>query len=47
MTRARRDLAIGTALLLVLGLVVMLRIDVATDITHFLPAGDDDAHGDA
>lgn len=46
MTRARRDLAIGTALLLVLGLVVMLRIDVATDITHFLPAGDDDAHGD-
>jgi len=37
----RRALLVGTALLAALGCVLLLRMDVATDITHFLPQGED------
>jgi predicted exporter len=45
-SRERRFLLVGTALLALLATVVALRIDVATDITHFLPRGadHDDVH---
>ena len=44
MKAERRALVAGVALLAALGAWIALRIDVATDITHFLPKGHD--HGD-
>lgn len=41
MTNDRRALLLGTALLLGMGAFLWLRMSVATDITHFLPAGQD------
>ena len=39
MTAERRYLLAGTFLLLAMGVFLWLRMSVATDITHFLPAG--------
>lgn len=39
MTADRRALLVGTILLLAMGVYLALRMSVATDITHFLPAG--------
>lgn len=41
MNRDRSHLALGAALLATLAAFVALRLDVATDITHFLPQGAD------
>jgi len=35
----RRALLLGVALLAALSVYVAVRVDVATDITHFLPRG--------
>jgi predicted exporter len=40
-TADRRALLVGTILLLAMGMFLALRMSVATDITHFLPAGKD------
>ena len=41
MNADRRGLLAGSTLLALLGVLLALRMDVATDITHFLPAGED------